>query len=394
MTTPRKQNILLVGSGGVGTVASVALEHSRKAAVTSVLRSDYDKVIAHGFEINSVDHGNLKGWRPSHVVKSVADAVTGLEQRWTENNNSEENNNNDDASVFDYIVVAIKALPDLVKTEDIIAPAMKPRQYKKGNNVKEEEEGSATQYPTVVLIQNGIGIEQPIIDAFPGAVVLSGVSMIGSHNFGGRIEQYEHDRLVVGYYDNAKTPAAQQEARARAFVDMYATTGVDCKYAEDVKQARWRKLVYNSTINTMCGLMQLDIGRCYLASIDTSVIVPAMHEILATAKAAGYEFPESLCETMLRADEGLYYKPSMQIDIEKGNPIELEVILGNPLRIARSLGVPTPILSVVYNLLKGVQFRLLEGRGLLVAPEKGPMWTDPRVEGKLAFPSEFPMEKK
>lgn len=380
----RKQNILLVGSGGVGTVASVALEHSQKARVTSVLRSDYAKVVAAGFEINSIDHGKLTGWRPSYVVQSVAEAVAGLEARFAEEQGDS------DASVFDYIVVTTKALPELVKTEDLIAPAMKKRTFKGAAPA----EGSVTEYPTVVLIQNGIDIEAPIVAAFPGAVVLSGISMIGSHNFGGRIEQYEHDILSIGYFGNGWHAESAQEQRARDFVGIYATTGVNCTYAEDLMYARWRKLVYNSTINTMCGLMQLDVGRSYLASIDESVIIPAMHEILAIARASGHALPDDVCDKMMRADEGLYYKPSMQIDIEKGNPIELEVILGNPLRIARRLAVPTPILTVVYNLLKGVQFRLLEGRKMIDVPEKGPTWADPRVLGHHSFPSDFPLEKK
>ena len=76
----KKQNVLLIGSGGVGTVASVALEKGGHAHVTSVLRSDYEKVKEHGFSINSVDHGKLTGWRPSHVVNSVEKAVEDLKQ--------------------------------------------------------------------------------------------------------------------------------------------------------------------------------------------------------------------------------------------------------------------------------------------------------------------------
>lgn len=401
--TPRKSNILLVGSGGVGTIASVALEHSKLAEVTSVLRSDYEKVKEHGFEIQSIDHGNLVGWKPSYIAKSVQEAVNELESR--ENKKSNNNNNDDDTKkngnpIFDYIVVVIKALPELVKTEDLIAPAMKPRYPNNNTNNSHSDDKKIKQddliinnYPTVVLIQNGIDIEEPIVKAFPGAVVLSGISMIGSHNFGGRIEQYEHDILSIGYFNNGIHSKAAQEARAKEFVSMYSTTGVDCTYAQDVMYSRWRKLVYNSTINTMCGLMRLDVGRCYLASIDESIIIPAMYEILEIARASGHNLGEEVCDKMMRADEGLYYKPSMQIDIEKGNPIELEVILGNPLRIAKKLGIKTPILSVVYNLLKGVQFRLLEGRGLITPQEKGPKWTDPRINHH-SFPSQFPFKKE
>ena len=58
-------NICLIGSGGVGTIASLVLEKSKRAKVTAVLRSNHSIVKDKGFEIDSVDHGKLSGWRPS-----------------------------------------------------------------------------------------------------------------------------------------------------------------------------------------------------------------------------------------------------------------------------------------------------------------------------------------
>jgi ketopantoate reductase len=60
-----KKNILLVGSGGVGTMAGFSLEASGLASVTAVLRSNYAAVSKDGFQIDSVDYGNHKGWKPS-----------------------------------------------------------------------------------------------------------------------------------------------------------------------------------------------------------------------------------------------------------------------------------------------------------------------------------------
>ena len=60
-----KCNICLIGSGGVGTIAAVVLEKSGQAKVTAVLRSRYEIVKENGWDIDSVDHGILRGWRPS-----------------------------------------------------------------------------------------------------------------------------------------------------------------------------------------------------------------------------------------------------------------------------------------------------------------------------------------
>lgn len=60
------QKVLVVGAGGVGTMAAVALERSGMASVTAVLRSNYEKVVRDGFEIDSVNHGKLSNWKPTH----------------------------------------------------------------------------------------------------------------------------------------------------------------------------------------------------------------------------------------------------------------------------------------------------------------------------------------
>ncbi len=61
-----KANVLLVGSGGVGTMAAYNLEVGGLATVTAVLRSNYDAVLKNGFTITSLDHGNVKAWKPTN----------------------------------------------------------------------------------------------------------------------------------------------------------------------------------------------------------------------------------------------------------------------------------------------------------------------------------------
>jgi len=47
-------------------MAAYNLEAGGIATVTSVLRSNYEAVIQNGFTITSLDHGFVKGWKPSH----------------------------------------------------------------------------------------------------------------------------------------------------------------------------------------------------------------------------------------------------------------------------------------------------------------------------------------
>lgn len=60
-----KKRVLLIGSGGVGTMAAFSLEASGLASVTAVLRSNYEVVSKNGFNIESVDYGTHVGWKPT-----------------------------------------------------------------------------------------------------------------------------------------------------------------------------------------------------------------------------------------------------------------------------------------------------------------------------------------
>lgn len=68
---PHKARVLLVGGGGIGTIAALNLEHGGLAEVTAVLRSNFDIVSRKGFSISSCDHGTLENWRPARGQSAV-----------------------------------------------------------------------------------------------------------------------------------------------------------------------------------------------------------------------------------------------------------------------------------------------------------------------------------
>lgn len=63
--------MLLVGSGGIGTIAALNLERGNLAQVSCVLRSNYDAVMQRGFEIASSEHGHIQGWRPTESMQPI-----------------------------------------------------------------------------------------------------------------------------------------------------------------------------------------------------------------------------------------------------------------------------------------------------------------------------------
>ncbi|KAK6198721.1 ketopantoate reductase PanE/ApbA-domain-containing protein [Scheffersomyces amazonensis] len=328
MSLAQLPKVLVVGSGGVGTIAALSLWTRKRSNVTLVVRSDYQKIIDKGFTINSCTYGHIENWRPHNVAKSVEDAAKYGE--------------------FDYIIVTTKNIPDGKMTcEEIIKPAVSDKS-------------------TILLMQNGIGIDTPMHQAFPKNVILSAVTHIGSTNYNGIIENKGPDNVFLGDFKKESSPKVRQIIEN--FIHIYKNDN-DLNFIrvdENVSQTRWEKLIYNSVFNPVTAILNIDVTRCQINGLNDSIFRPAMRELISIAKSEGVEIDEEeKIEKFIHIGDGLFYSPSMCVDQKKNQLMELEIILGNPLKIAAKNGVSTPILSLIYGLVSVVQFRIKESIGLL-----------------------------
>lgn len=306
LSASRKANILLFGGGAVGAIAALNIEAGGLGEVTAVLRSNYAVVRDEGYAIESVDHGSLKGWKPSrgkfiqdpdqwlarlNPGIAVVDAVPDVAR--------------ESLRPFDYIITTTKNCPDISPTlAELIAPAATP-----GHTV-------------IVMIQNGLNIEKAIFEKLPSNIVLSGVSMIDSYEgLLGQIFQESRDILYLGAFRNPNIPDTSVEiAAAHAFIRIYSAAGkADVTFSDNVPWSRWRKLVFNAVLNPIAAITNLDTSRLRLSgTVIEELARPAMKEVVATAEALGHQLPGDIIDTMINLDPiDAYLKPSMQCDSDK-----------------------------------------------------------------------------
>lgn len=255
------------------------------------------------------------------------------------------------ATPFGFILVTVKNIPDALPTvPDIIAPAVVP-----GKTV-------------IVLAQNGLNIEKTVASRFPqnplvSSVVFTGASVL--HD--GTILHSDPDSQRVGPFPSPQVHPAVVEDAARHYVSLYNPVGkLDVTYHADVAAIRWRKLAYNSSFNAVATALQMDTSRIRMCPhVVDELVIPIILEIRAAAAAKGVYLQEDLVHAVMTQDEpDGFFKPSMLQDYEKGNLMEVENIVGEPLREGVALGIPMPTLHVIYNLLKGLQIKVKEGKGL------------------------------
>ncbi|CAO3700803.1 unnamed protein product [Rhizopus stolonifer] len=313
--------ILTVGTGAIGAIYSWRL--SQTCEITAVCRSSYQSVSENGFEIDSAKFG-LDVFRPHKVVRTVSECQ--------------------DES-FDYVLVTLKALPEVYNVADIIAPVIKDEKT------------------TIVLIQNGLGIEEPIVEQFPNNPLISIVAYIGvSQHEPGKITMIGGESLVVGKYLKAQCNSDEQRSK---FVEYLNKGGVDVQVVEDIEKIRWQKLFWNATFSPVCTLTGMNTTELLSNEEATKAVKDLMHEVIMVAGAEGYDYDEEqqVKEMLARTEEtALNYKPSMQLDRENDRPMEIEVILGCPLKRAKAKGLSVPRLEMTHSICSAANQHILNGK--------------------------------
>lgn len=299
--------ILVVGAGSVGVYFGGRLAQGG-AEVSVVVRGDYDAVKDRGYDISSIA-GDFH-FSPHLVLKSSADYP----------------------DTADYVILTTKVLPTIDRV-GLLRPAIR------------------SPHTVIVLIQNGIDIEEEIRAAFPENEILSTVAYIGaSRPAPGKVLHQGSGVLQMGVYPRGISPALERLSRA------FASVGVKCETVEDIVFIRWNKLLWNLPYNPGSVLAGgADTSRMSCGGELEKLCADLMSEVIAVANAVGVELTEELAEKQREFTRNFPpYKTSMLQDFEAGRALEVEAILGNTLRLARKYGVAAPKIECCYALLKSV----------------------------------------
>ncbi|EPQ26749.1 uncharacterized protein PFL1_05728 [Pseudozyma flocculosa PF-1] len=348
-TPPRSRplHILVVGAGAVGCFYASRLHNpSNGVLVSLVCRSNYKTIAEKGVELETHSFGNYH-FTPHRVFASIQEAA----------------DNKPESGTWDYVVVTTKALPDVTNDAHDIRPL-----------VTRGIDGSC-----IVLIQNGVGVEEVHRDTFPDNPIVSAVTVIsaeqGRHGF---VRQNRWTRISMGCFTNGtgKKLGEQDQAlldrltqvgdaKVKQLVSLFTDGAIkDAEFYDEVglQLVRWHKICINGSMNPSA-VLSGGTGNARM-SLDPELrrhLHACMQEVFdAVPKVLGRRFPDKLAspEKILKSTErNTKGKPSMLLDWQANRPMELEVILGNPVKIARRHGVEMPRLQSLYALLKMAQAR-------------------------------------
>ena len=134
-------------------------------------------------------------------------------------------------------------------------------------------------------------------------------------------------------------------------------SGLKAQPFRDLRPAQWSKLIFNATVNAVAALTGLPHDSHFAAQEEPGDLGHLVHDLMdegkRVAEAVGVELHEDPWQMNVHATRrGSRHYPSMLEDVEARRPTEIEHITGALVREAERVGVPVPLHTALYRLVR------------------------------------------
>ena len=287
----------VIGTGAIGGFYGGRLAHAGRT-VRFLLHSDYEFVKQHGLRVDSCD---------GDFVLPFVEAYNRVEEM----------------PQSDVILVALKS----INNHDLLPKLLRPLIH---------------DDTTVVLIQNGIGLEDDLQAVFPGLHIVAGLAFICCAKEGpGHIHHQDFGPVNLGNY-------SCPDERFQLLLSDMQDAGLKAAQVPYL-EARWKKAVWNMPFNGMTVALNTSTDKLLNTPATRQLIYDQMMEVIGAAQALGVstltsEFADQMMTT---TDRMVPYSPSMKLDFDNGRPMEIEYLYSRPIAEAKKVGFEMPKLAML-----------------------------------------------
>lgn len=249
-----------------------------------------------------------------------------------------------DGKTYDLILLGVKAYDLAAALDPLVAFCPDP--------------------PTLITTQNGIGVEQPMIDQYGAERVVAGSFTIP-------ISKEATHQLIVEKSGCGMGLAPTQAGQSiKTWVELFKNAGVDTVGVKDYESMKWSKALLNIVGNAASAILNRPPGVIYKSDTVFELEMRMLREALAVMKARNLKIvdlpgwspkrlafavrrlPKLVLKPMLTGivSDGRGDKmPSFYIDLTEGKG-KSEVIYHNGAiaRAAKAVGVKAPV-NAAYN---------------------------------------------
>lgn len=235
--------------------------------------------------------------------------------------------------VVDVVLVAVKAY-DNATALPMIAPMVGPD-------------------TTVLTVQNGVDSTREVAAIVGEGPVVGGATYIATALAAPGLVEHSgtHRRIVFGEVFGT---LPRTTPRVRAIHEALSGADIQSQVVGDGRIPIWEKFIFLVPLAGFTGATRLPIGPVWADPFIRAQFLDGSREVDRLARAEGVGVAADRVEQIAAYVEGIpgTMRSSLLIDLAQGKKIEVEALLGSVVRRAARIGVPVPIISTLYGVLK------------------------------------------
>ena len=210
----------------------------------------------------------------------------------------------------------------------------------------------------VVSLINGLGNDDILLKHFPANRILCGSGALGTElREPGCCVSTEVKGTLVHFGALENGPVTDKAGAHLA--EVFTKGGCLAEFNEDDRPNIWKKVIINSTVNTVCALLRLKIYEVAEDPYGMELFRGVVREAcaIATAKGVPYdavEFENTHLKNFID-NMGDYYPSMAQDMLINHRQTEIDVLNGKLSEYGRQLGIPTPVNDLLTIMVKAIQ---------------------------------------
>ena len=208
----------------------------------------------------------------------------------------------------------------------------------------------------VVPLQNGVEAPDQLGKVLDPANVLGGLCAIVAFQAGpGHIKHSGANPLIrFGHLDNHADPRVNELSEI-----FNQCTGVKSSIPDDVRVAMWQKFMLITPWSGLGAVSRAPLGVLLEQPETRELLVQAAEEIFALGRALAINLPDDSVARTMETLESITPNSttSMQRDLVRGRPSELDAQNGAVVRLAAEAGIDTPVNRFFLYALRSLELR-------------------------------------
>jgi len=207
---------------------------------------------------------------------------------------------------------------------------------------------------TVVLpLQNGVESVGQVAAVAGEGRTLGGTTYIATalEAPGLIVQTGDHRRIVFGEVFGQLPRISERVNRIH---EAFTAADIQSQAVGDGRVPIWEKFIFLVSLAAFTGAARLPIGPVWGDPFTQAQFLAGCREIEALARAEGVPVADDVVERIIPYIDKIpgSMRSSLLIDLQQGKRIEVEALQGTVVRRGAARGVPTPIISTLYSVLK------------------------------------------